>query len=368
MRIFHVISSLDIGGAECFVRHLANAQVKKHNVGLVLLRKGKPGNLTFEKDLSPGILVFKMDCVKKYSLVLAIKLTQFLKRQQPDVIHVHLHNPFYYVYISSYFIKRVRFIHTMHSSLFGWHKTLKLINLLRMINNKFIHVCLTDSIYNDTFQKYPNLKLSLIYNGISPYQVKRTDNDIESLWKKFDPESKMHRFLAIGNISKPKNYPFLCKVFKSLKEKNISAILLIIGQDNAIEQNIVEEINKIGSENVFFVGPLRNAPDFLMHAEALLLGSLYEGMPMTVIESFSLGRPVISTPAGGVSDMIKDEVNGYLLKDWSIDNYTHRLIDFITSSEDKKNIMRKNSNLYYIENLQIDKISEKYIQIYDIEK
>ena len=364
MKIFHVISSLDIGGAECFVAHLANEQIKKHKVGIVILKKGNIHTLSFENDLDPGIQLFKLNWTKKYSIIQAVKLTRFFKKQDPDVVHVHLHNPFYYVYFSSWFINGIRFINTFHTNLSGWDKVLKIVDTFRIINNKITHVCLTDSIYNETVLKYPALNLTMINNGIPDYQVRRSNIEIESFWNNFDRGPAMHRFLAIGNLSMPKNYPFMCKVFKRLMELKIPAILIIIGKDSDPEQKISREIKEIDAENVFLAGPLKNAPDFLLKAEALLLGSLIEGMPITVIESFSLGKPVISTPAGGMADLIKDGINGYLLKDWTVENYVLKLIDYINSPEDQKNTIGKNAKLYYAENLQIDKISEKYLQVY----
>ncbi|WP_449440722.1 glycosyltransferase [Pedobacter steynii] len=70
-----------------------------------------------------------------------------------------------------------------------------------------------------------------------------------------------------------------------------------------------------------FIEGRHNVVDYLSIADAFCLSSIFEGMPISLIEALSVGCIPICTPVGGISQMIKHGKTGFLSRDVSVDSY-----------------------------------------------
>lgn len=111
------------------------------------------------------------------------------------------------------------------------------------------------------------------------------------------------------------------------------------------------------------MGETPDPQSVLKFADAMCMTSLMEGMPMTIIEAFSVGCPVICTPVGGCKNMVVDSVNGFLSDTIEEDSYTETLRRFINQSIVKKIAMRENA-LRSFREYSIENTSKKYLELY----
>jgi glycogen synthase len=88
----------------------------------------------------------------------------------------------------------------------------------------------------------------------------------------------------------------------------------------------------------------------LILSDAFCLSSVAEGIPISLIECFAIGRIPICTPAGGVVDMISNNENGFVSADFTLLEFVACLKEFIFLSSEKK--------IQMIENIKRD--SHKY--------
>jgi glycosyltransferase involved in cell wall biosynthesis len=65
---------------------------------------------------------------------------------------------------------------------------------------------------------------------------------------------------------------------------------------------------------VTFHGFRPNSFDYIAHADALLMPSLYEGLPYTALEAMSLGTPLIASRVGGLAEILKDGQTALLVE------------------------------------------------------
>lgn len=109
---------------------------------------------------------------------------------------------------------------------------------------------------------------------------------------------------VIGNISRfctQKNHSFIIDIFEEIYKINSSAKLLLIG-DGPLKADIIEKVkNKSIYENVIFMGIRSDIPDLLQAIDVILFPSLFEGLPVSIIESQAAGLPCI------LSDTIDNE-------------------------------------------------------------
>lgn len=358
MKIIHVISSLSIGGAENFVVQLANEQSKHNEVSIVSLGVTDP-NKNYIDNIEKTVHLYQLGWTKKYSIKQFIHLYFFIGRLSPKTIFVHLHNPLYYVYGISILKPKISYIHTIHSSFENWKLVLGYLNKLRFINNRILHVCVATTIYNELQKKLPKLKSTVIPNGIKSHHPKRAAKEIETFWNSFSiAPKKGQRFLAIGNINRHKNYKLLSMSFKKIYSKYPNTICIQIGHET--DTTLVNELKEIDTPNFFLAGPQKNAADFLSEADALIVSSVQEGMPIVVLEALSMGVPIISTPAGGIKDIIKNGENGLIIDDFEIPSLAAAIIKFIELSQKDKKTMATKARACFEHHYEIKKVSQSY--------
>jgi glycosyltransferase involved in cell wall biosynthesis len=88
-----------------------------------------------------------------------------------------------------------------------------------------------------------------------------------------------------------------------------------------------------------------------------------EGMPLTIIESFSNSIPVIATDSGGIREMLINEVNGYLIEDYPyIDDLANKMIQISTDTKMCKT-MSVNAYKSYVTNYQYDIYNKKLTSV-----
>jgi glycosyltransferase involved in cell wall biosynthesis len=151
-----------------------------------------------------------------------------------------------------------------------------------------------------------------MFGKMTPY-VKIINNAIDTEKYRFNKDTRFvkraefalqNKFVVghIGNFSKAKNYPFILDIFNEISFQNDDAVLMLVG-NNKKNPNIKEEVLERGLEDkVIFTGVQSNIPDLLQLMDVFLFPSLYEGLPVTIIEAQAAGLQCI------VSDTITNEV------------------------------------------------------------
>lgn len=196
--------------------------------------------------------------------------------------------------------------------------------------------------------KIPLDRFHVIYNGTSTHKQQSlvTDNKFVVGFIGFLEERKDPR-LAIESV-------------KIANKFNGKISLLIAGFGDLVEYvrneatkhpGIVEYIGSIND-------PIKN---FYPKIDLLLLTSKLEGLPMTILEAFSLGIPVVSTSAGGIKEIVLNGVNGYMVTSEKED-ISDRIVQL---SNDQKLLEKLGEGAYdfFVSHLSINKCASDYIKL-----
>lgn len=139
-------------------------------------------------------------------------------------------------------------------------------------------------------------------------------------------DKSITKFINIARFSKEKGIDRLITAFdKYRRENDESAYLVIIGgygvEFNNIRQMIVDDDENVVTPNIILIKSIMNPYPILKQCDAFVLSSLYEGLPMTIIEALVLDVPVISTDITGPKEFL-EQGYGYL-----VDNSEQGIID-----------------------------------------
>ena len=104
---------------------------------------------------------------------------------------------------------------------------------------------------------------------------------------------------------------------------------------------------------------LEDLPVVLAACDIFVRPSLIEGMGSAFVEAFAAGLPIIATPVGGIPDLVKDGVNGFLFKVGNIEQLAEKLRTLLSNKEMAVEMGRKGKEL-----IQSQFSNEKYIQNY----
>ncbi|MGL4607828.1 MAG: glycosyltransferase family 1 protein [Eubacteriaceae bacterium] len=165
----------------------------------------------------------------------------------------------------------------------------------------------------------------------------------------------------VGRFDPPKNHAFLIDVFSEIYKENGNARLLLVG-DGALREKIKTKVNKLGlAESVIFTGVSPDVNELMMVMDAFVFPSLYEGLPVTIIEAQAAGLYCV------ISDQISKEVKiTNLVKFLSIKNsekeWSMEVMKIKTRRVDKRNEIKKEGyDINFLANLltEIYLIAEK---------
>jgi glycosyltransferase involved in cell wall biosynthesis len=178
--------------------------------------------------------------------------------------------------------------------------------------------------WKDFYVQTCHLNPQKVWVLINPTEIPATIPD------RVDREGVVTLFYC-GRISQQKGAFDMIRAFAQLPPQNLNSAHLIIAGDVGIEEGkqLVESLNLTTS--VSFPGWV-NADDrekLLAKSDIFLLPSYHEGMPMGVLEAMSWGLPVITTPVGGIPEVISDRENGLLINPGDIDALSEAMKDTI---------------------------------------
>ncbi|RDB04733.1 glycosyltransferase family 4 protein [Runella aurantiaca] len=156
------------------------------------------------------------------------------------------------------------------------------------------------------------------------------------------PVSRNNKFLFVGRLSEEKGITLLLNVFK-----NIDYQLLIAG-DGPLLDDVCTASNTYN--NITYLGSLNKSQilNEMNCCTALLFPSIwYEGMPMTILEAFSVGTPVIASNLGAMASMITHKFNGLHFETGNSDSLKSALDFWVNSDERFKKLLQENAKLTY---------------------
>ena len=363
MKILQVISSLGNGGAEKFVGELSNELSANNKVTLCTF-KSIENWMMFPKRLKPEVELVSLNKGPGFELKTISKLLKLIRQFEPDAIHLHLDGTLKYFIPIIPFVKTKKIFYTIHSNLNSDKiRFFDQLNKIKFVSGKITFVCISESIYTEFKQKYPHFEFILIDNGISKMNLSAEFEIVRSEIDTFKEGKDRKLFLTISNFTEPKNLPLIVHSFKRLYEEQNDSILLIIGND-ANNNELHKELERIKSPNTHLIGLKNNVQDYMYFADAYCLCSIFEGLPISILEAYSYGKPVISTPAGGVPSILKNGVNGFLSNDFSLESYYKSIINFLNSNDTELETIKTNNLNYFNTRFDIKFASQNYFLKY----
>ncbi|HGF8092624.1 MULTISPECIES: glycosyltransferase [Enterococcus] len=306
MKVIQVIPQLDLAGAEVMCENLS-LTLKKRGYNVIVISLYNKKTIITERLLKQGIEVKFLNKHNGMDLVVIKDLYKIFKKEKPDVVHTHI-NALQYVAIAKRLANVKTCIHTVHS--IAEKEATKIRQKFYYIFFKYFGitpVALSAEIKDSIIKRYDlsTNDVPVIYNGINLKKcIPKTDyiNKEELI------------FLHIGRFAEVKNHKKLIDAFSKVHKLLPNSKLKLVGNGPKYEE-IIDQVKKLGIEDcVEFIGQKSNIFDILNESDVFILPSIYEGMPMTLIEAMGTGIPIIASNVGGIPSMLCNNENALLIR------------------------------------------------------
>lgn len=140
----------------------------------------------------------------------------------------------------------------------------------------------------------------------------------------------------VGRMTAVKRTDDVVLTLRKLVDKGVDAYLCLIG-DGPDRDGLEQRAHELGVvQRCLFVGYQQDVARFYDAIDALLLPSANEGTPVSVIEALAAGRPAVATRVGGVPDVLRDGIDGYLVEVADTDGLADRLAELAADPQRRR--------------------------------
>lgn len=301
LRVLHVVGKMDTGGMETLIMNWYR-NLDKSKIQFDFLTHHKEKGFYDDEIEANGGVVYRLSIsndknYKKYKLDLDIF---FSKHKEYKIVHGH-HAAFgrFYLHAAKMNGIPIRIAHSHNSS---YTKTIR--GFLVHISSRYFGKYATDyfacSIVAGNYMYGSKAKFTVINNGIDTDKYVFSKEQREKIRTELNLNDA-YTLVHVGRFFEQKNHKFLMDIFAKYKVLNPEAKLLLIGV-GPLQNKIREKVKAFGlEESVLFLNQQPNVQDYLSAADLFVFPSLYEGLPLTLVEAQSSGLPVVC------SDTITDE-------------------------------------------------------------
>ena len=365
MKVLHLISGGDTGGAKTHIISLLKGLNKLIDANVICFLED-----TFYEDAKAAginIQVFKQKSRSDMSVV--SRLLEEIEKDNYDIIHCHGARANFIAMFLKRKVKRP-LITTIHSD----YK----LDFKDNIYKKFVFTTLNTialKIFDyyiaisDTFKEmlvergFKKDEIFVAYNGI--------DLDVPPEFQSKDEFLKTYNIdyrdkIIVGIVARldlVKDHETFIKAANIVLKTNKEIIFLIAGDGNDERRlkDIVKEF-KI-QDNVHFLGFVKKPYSFFNAIDVNVLTSVSESFPYVILEGARMKKTVISTKVGGVSKLIKDDYNGYLIPIGD-ENALAEKIKSLYNNREKIRTMGENLYQDVANNFSSDSMAEQHVKIY----
>jgi glycosyltransferase involved in cell wall biosynthesis len=311
VRVLHVIDSLSIGGAEqllvTFAGEAAAANCEMH----VLPLRNPAGSPILESLQSLGVPVHSLGDVRLRDVQRFSALRSLVRQLGIDVVHTHLglSNTWGTTAAKWAGVPCVATIHNVQDEAqrFGGLKRRLQSFTLKYMTSEVIACAPQVATYVRNRMHVPARRVVQIPNAIDvdAFAHANAGNVVGVRQELLDGRSGP-LVISVGTLQVAKGHDVLARAWPAVLEDFPEATLALIGRCDDNEATVRRHIAQLEiGESVRLVGPRSDIPAVYGAADAIVLPSRREGLPLTLLEALAAGKPVVASRVGGIPDVVK---------------------------------------------------------------
>lgn len=358
LRVCHIISGDLWAGAEVMACHLLKGLQACADLRLevVLFNEGR-----LEKELrKAGLCVHVFDESRRSFLRLTQDTRKLLAGNPQDIIHSHRYKENLLAFLVSRGQEKIRLVSTQHGlpetydhpGSLGWQ--IKSRANFFVLKKYFDTVVAVSEDIRSFFIKdlgFAEDKVRVVRNAVQiPGQADQKNN------------GESFVIGSSGRLFQVKDYPLMVSVAQVLSgQGNISFALAGEGPERT---KLEVAIREAGLEKSFNLrGHLHAMDDFYRELDVYINTSVHEGIPMTILEAMARGLPVIAPKVGGIPEVVRDGVEGFLVQGRDPQAFAEKCL-LLQMDRKLRNRMSQAARSRVVRDFSVERMTEEYVKVY----
>ncbi len=291
-------------------------------------------------------------------------------KEKPDILHGHWAYPGGFIAFLISKIFRKKFIVTIHGSDIALLKKFGMIKKFVVFSMNKSHMVIANSSYTkDELKKMGVFDKKICIIRVPPDFVEpETDEKVLEKFKNFFTDLSSPIVLFVGRLVEVKGIEYLIKTFSEIKNPKIHLIIVGAGPLEVQLKNLTKslelerKITFFGNANSEELGLLHGIGDVLVCPSIIYSRGATEGLALVIPEAMKSGLPVIGSSVGGITDVIKHEVNGLLVEEKNPKALANAIERIISDEELREKIIENSQET--VKEFSPRTIAEKYCELY----
>ena len=287
---------------------------------------------------SAGIPVFCLGMKRSYDLRIIFSLYQLLKDRKIDLVHIHLPYAGIVGRIAARLAGVKAVVYTEHNVLELYNALTRLMDWLTYpLDNMTIAVSesVRESALRFRFSK--PAKVMTILNGIDMERVNNTQqSEIAPIRESLGIPVGDYVIGNIAHIRPEKGQEYLIQAARKVINKCPNTTFVIVGREKSLEarQVLEAQAEALGiRDKIVFTGFREDVLRIMAACDLFVLSSLFEGLPVALLEAMAQGKPSVVTAVGGIPEVITDGHEGFLVQPKDSETLADRIITLLDDAE-----------------------------------
>jgi glycosyltransferase involved in cell wall biosynthesis len=352
MKIAHVVDSMEVGGAEMLVAQMCRLQREQGHDPRVyavaalgaLGEQMRVEGFAVQPDVGRGL----PDATRNFFRI--------FKEARPGVVHLHDPTPAIYAAIAARMAGVPSIVSTRHSLV---ARPRKLVAELKYavaagFCDWIVGICDATANNVKSMHSVPARKIVRVYNGAVPLRRAAKEE-----W----PEKSGFTLLFVGRLAPVKNLALLLNAFRAALSSMPGLRLWMVGDGS--ERSALESLAKeleIAAQVTFWGQQLDVAP-FFSAADAFIMSSKSEGLPISLLQAFSLGMPAIVTDVGGMAEVVRLAKAGFTTPAADAGQMAAAILRLAGNTAEREQFSR-NAEAAFHERFTLETMVDAYMELY----
>lgn len=337
-KVLHVIDSLHLGGAQEVVMNLATCGDTKQFRHEVATMHGH--GVYWERMEALGIPLHSLS-PHKFVPWYAASLPALLLRGRFDILHCHL--------VASNIIAKplgalcrvpVIINHDHTNDDYRASQTVRL-TLDSLSNRLATHIiAVSDSCRKFLIDRehVPAKNISLVQNAINLANFSRACGTRSDARKKLGLPDGVPVVAGVGRLNPQKNFTLFIRIAAEVSKRHPETVFLLAGEGPE-DAHLKQCCREAGlGERMKFCGYVPDSRVVYLASDVLLMPSLFEGLPMTLLEAMAMEVPVVASALDGIAEVVEDGNDGFLADSGAKDVFAEKVCRLIEDPELAKRI------------------------------
>ena len=330
--VLHLIKSLGRGGAETLlVETLKKHDSNKFEFHFIYFLPWK--NQLVEALIINGGFVYNIPAKNNLKILLsAPKLIDYCKKNKIDLIHCHLPWAGFLGRLVKYFLK-IPVFYTEHNKQERYHFLTKFLNKFSF-NQQTLAIAVSKDVENSIQENiHPNVPIITVLNGVNTDFFKEDVQTKSQIKLELGIPENSYVIGAICVFRVQKRLDKWLEIFAEVHKINPNVRGILVGAGPTFEE-VERKRDELGLKDVVLLPGLKTNSSYWYKAfDIFLMSSEFEGLPLALLEAMSSSCAIVTTNAGGVKEVIRQEKDGIIRDVSECHLLSNDIITLINNSE-----------------------------------